>query len=97
MGLMPNEYYRLTPVEFGLMYAGYIKKEAGRKKELRLLSWFIVKGWADPKDLPQSPEQWWPIDKEDEEIIKSSGVDIASWSEEKTKDAIDLINRMTGG
>ena len=94
MGLRPSEYYRLTPVEFGLMYEGFRKKEIERKKELRLLSYFIVKGWADPKSMPRSMEEWWPIDEGEK---AANSVDINSWSEDKKNSALQLIQRMTGG
>lgn len=97
MGLLPNEYYRLTPVEFGFMYSGFIKKEKKRKKDLRFLTYFVIKGYADPKDFPQSPEQWWRIDEDDDEAIKTGSINIDEWSEDKRNDAISLIERMTKG
>lgn len=94
MGLKPSEYYKLTPVEFGLMYNGYVSKKRERKKELRLLSWFIVKGYADSKSLPHSPEEWWPIDEEEE----SNGIgNIIEFDEEQTNSALEMIRNTIGG
>jgi len=97
MGLLPREYYRLTPVEFGLMYAGYQEKERKTDRHIRRLTWTIVRGYADPKDMPKTMQQWWPIDKEDLEGIENSGVDINSWDEEKRRAAEETIRLITGG
>ncbi|MCY4779489.1 hypothetical protein ORI89_07495 [Sphingobacterium sp. UT-1RO-CII-1] len=92
MGLRPSEYYRLTPVEFGLMYSGFLRKETEQKKKLRLLSWFIVSSQCDMKG--QTMESWWPIGEEE---IKTNTVDVKSWSEEKRNIALSLINDTIGG
>lgn len=97
MGLLPLEYYRLTPVEFGLMLNGFMNKERKALKNVRTLSWHIIRGYADPKDLPQSMESWMPIDDEDFKINEKSRVDIASWDKDKKLAAADLIKQVTGG
>lgn len=97
MGLLPQDYYKLTPVEFGLMYSGYIRKEVKRKKELRLLVYYTVKGYADPKGFPSTPERFWPIDEEDEKVIKESSISIEDKSDEWKQSAMDLIRQNTGG
>lgn len=97
MGLNPKEYYMLTPVEFGLMYNGFLNKEKKQLKNVRRLSWHIIRGYADPKDLPKTMEAWWPIDDDDLETAKQSNVDIPSWDEDKRKAAEDMIKKVTGG
>ncbi|VXC99270.1 hypothetical protein SPHINGO8BC_51445 [Sphingobacterium multivorum] len=97
MGMSPVEYARLSPKDFSLKYSGFIKGEVNKKKDLRLLLWTVVKGYADKKDLPDTVEQWWPIDKEDEELAKKGKVNISEWSEDKRNDALNLIKQMTGG
>jgi hypothetical protein len=91
MGLKPSEYYMLTPVEFGLMYSGYLRKETKQTKKLRLLSWFIVSSQCDMKG--KTMESWWPI-SEDE--ISNKVIDIESWSDDKRQAALDLINKTIG-
>lgn len=93
---MPHEYYKLTPVEFGYMYYGYLESEKKQQKRDRMLNWHIIKGYADPKTLPSSMEAWWPID-EDDLTANKSPVEIDKWSDDVKQSAIDLIKQVTGG
>ncbi|MCW8309908.1 hypothetical protein K7A41_01585 [Sphingobacterium sp. InxBP1] len=97
MGLSPVDYARLSPRDFSLKYSGFIKGEVNQKKDLRLLLWTVVKGYADPQKLPKTVEEWWPIDEHDKEVIKSNSSNPELWSDEKKDLAKDLIKRMTGG
>lgn len=97
MGLLPVEYYRLTPYEFGLMYKGFLNKERKIQKNIREISWHIIKGYADPKDLPKTKESWWPIDESDLDQEKINTVNIDTWSDEKKSAALDAIKKITGG
>lgn len=74
-----------------------MKGEVLKKKDLRLLLWTIVKGYADPKEMPKSLEQWWPIDDDEKEASKAYTANPSEWSDEKRKQAEDLIKKMTGG
>ena len=47
-----------------LLCIGYKDKMIEQQKLERSLRWFIICGYADPKDLPKSMQEWWPIDGE---------------------------------
>ncbi|WP_240916348.1 hypothetical protein [Pedobacter sp. HDW13] len=43
------------------MCEGYFDKELRAWKRTRSLAWTITLGYADPKDLPENQQVWWPM------------------------------------
>ncbi|MFD2597527.1 hypothetical protein ACFSQ3_01080 [Sphingobacterium corticis] len=41
--------------------------------------------------MAKTPEDWWPIDRDDQTVSASRSMNIANWSEEERNAALELI------
>lgn len=59
MGLLPRDFYDMSPREYSLMRTGYEARIVESKKQTRMLMFTMVRLMADPKTAPKSPEELW--------------------------------------
>lgn len=71
----------MTERDFYLLCYGHEQRELKSAKELRMLMYTIVCGYADPKKLPPI-HRWMPLD----------GDDVPTVSAERMKELIDKFN-----
>lgn len=62
------QYNRMTEKDFYLLCHGYEQKDLKSAKELRMLMYTIVCGYADPKKLPPI-HRWMPLDGDEVKTI----------------------------
>ena len=43
------------------MCEGFLNKQTKDYKKMRQLGWWIICSYADPKSMPSSLEEWWPL------------------------------------
>lgn len=55
------QYNKMTEKDFYLLCYGYEQKDLKHAKELRMVMYTMVCGYADPKKLPPI-NQWMPLD-----------------------------------
>jgi hypothetical protein len=74
LGLLPNEFYEISPRHFSLMLDGYQDKKIDGYKQTRLLMFTMVRLMGDPKTAPKSPSALWELPG-DEEIANGMSDD----------------------
>jgi hypothetical protein len=61
MGLLPRDFYDMSPREYSLMKMGYETRRKESMKQTRMIMFTMVTLFADPKSAPKSPEEFWPL------------------------------------
>ncbi|MNK76844.1 hypothetical protein D3C87_964220 [compost metagenome] len=61
MGLSLTDYYKMTYGQYQAACEGY-KFRLDRSENIqRQIAWIILKGYADPNDLPRDHKEFWPL------------------------------------
>ncbi len=85
MGLLPRDFYDMSPREYSLMRTGYEARIVESKKQTRMLMFTMVRLMADPSTAPKSPEELWSL---------PGDVDIKQINEEEYK---EIFKRLKNG
>ena len=57
MGILPVHYYDMTMAEVMMARKGYYDKV----RYQRLSMFIMLRMWGDPKKVPGTPEEFWPL------------------------------------
>lgn len=59
MGLLPYQFYRISPLEFGLMAQGYKNRQVMEMKLNRNVIYTMAKLWGS--NTPNDPADFWDL------------------------------------
>lgn len=65
MGLSLTDYYKMTYGQYQAACEGYLFRLNRQEDIDRRIAWVILKGWANPAQLPANYKVFWPLPIDD--------------------------------